>query len=251
MAVSEKAYSDAQNFLESELSLDKLNFKKLVGYTAQLSELEQSRRADAEFFHTKYEPFISAVKDYQGGWSSLNLVTNRILPNFNVKGGSEYYDYIEISDISINAGDYSSNRLPAKQLPANAKILLDGGEILISQVRPTRGAIAIIGDTLSHPTICSGAFYVCTVKDLSQREGIWLSLRIRRSALAKYRGGTPYPPIESNYIAKLPVPNIEKKLAKKIQDLVMQSKRTKKESQRFLDKAKTRVEELIEEAAAR
>jgi len=247
---SEQLYTGAQHLLESELGLDKLNFKKPVGYTARFSELEQSRRADAEFFHTKYEPFISTVKAYNGGWSTLNLVTNRILPNFNGKREPEYYDYIEISDINISDGDYISNRLPTKLLPANAKILLGGGEILVSQVRPTRGAIAIIDDALSYPTVCSGAFYVCTVKDPSQRETIWLYLRIIRSVFEKYCGGTSYPTIESNYISKFPVPNIEKKLTQKIQNLVVQSKNAKKESQRLLDQAKNRVEQLIEEAVA-
>ena len=177
LKASAERYQNAQHLLESELGLDKLNFKKPVGYTARFSELERSRRADAEFFHTKYEPFMSTVKAYSGGWSALNLVTNRIFPNFNGKRESEYYEYIEISDINISDGDYISNRLPTKLLPANAKIIPNGGEILISQVRPTRGAIAIIDDTLSYPIVCSGAFYVCTVNDPNQREAVWLYLR--------------------------------------------------------------------------
>ena len=210
---SKEKYTQAQSLLESELGLDKLKFKKLVGYTARFSEIEQARRADAEFFHTKYESFLSSVKDYHGGWSPLKLVTNRIMPNFNGKEESNSYDYIEIGDINISDGDYISNRLLAKQLPANAKILLGGGEILISQVRPTRGAIAIIDDILSHSTACSGAFYVCTVKNPNQREAIWLYLRIIKSVFEKYCGGTSYPTIDSNHIANLPVPDFGKKLS--------------------------------------
>jgi hypothetical protein len=248
---SKTSYDQAQHLLESELGLDKLSFQKPVGYTAQFSEIEQSRRVDAEFFHTKYKPFMSAVKAYQGGWASLNLLTNRIFPNFNGKRISEYYDYIEIGDINISDGAYISNRISVKHLPANAKIILSGGETLISQVRPTRGAIAIVDDVLSYPTICSGAFYVCTVKDQNQREAIWLYLRLIKAVFEKYCGGTSYPTIESNYIDKFPVPIFERKLAQKIRNLVIQSKEAKKESQRLLALTKTRVEQLIEEAAAR
>ena len=247
---SSTLYNQAQHLLESELGVDKLEFKKPVGYTTRFSELEHSRRTDAEFFHTKYDPFISAVKDYQGGWSTLNLVTTRLLPNFNGQGRAEYYDYIEIGDINISNGEYISSRLPALQLPANAKILLSGGEILISQVRPTRGAIAIVEDYLPHPTVCSGAFYVCTAKDPSQREAIWLYLRIIRSVFEKYCGGTSYPTIESDYISKFPVPIFKKKFARKIQDLVLQSKDANRASIELLSQAKARVEQLIEEAAA-
>ena len=248
---SKTLYSQAQHLLESELGLDKLSFQKPVGYTARFSELEQSRRMDAEFFHTKYEPFLAAIKGYRGGWSTLKQLTNRTLPNFNGKGHSADYDYVEIGDISVGDGGYTSNRIPAKQLPANAKIMLKGGEIVISQVRPTRGAIAIIEDILPYPTICSGAFYVCTANDLNQREAIWTYLRSIRSIFKKYCGGTSYPTIESDYIAKFPVPIFQKKLSTRVRDLVLKSRTTKKKSQELLDQAKTRVEQVIEEAVRR
>ena len=44
-------YKQAQQLLESELGLDKLSFQKPMGYIAWLSELELSRRADADFFN--------------------------------------------------------------------------------------------------------------------------------------------------------------------------------------------------------
>ncbi|OIN95173.1 MAG: hypothetical protein AUJ48_03765, partial [Deltaproteobacteria bacterium CG1_02_45_11] len=241
-------YEQAQHLLESELGLDKLSFQKPVGYTARFSELEQSHRSDAEFFHTKYEPFLESTKKYHNGCAPLKQLTKRTLPNFNGKGNSEDYEYVEIGDIKVGDGAYTSSRIPAKQLPANAKIILNGGEILISQVRPTRGAIAIIDDTLSQPTICSGAFYVCMANDPNQREAIWLYLRSIRPVFEKYCGGTSYPTIESNYIAKFPVPIFQKKLAKQVRELVLKSKAAKKESQRLTTLAKTRVEQLIEEA---
>jgi type I restriction enzyme S subunit len=240
-------YKQAHHLLESKLGLDKLSFQKPVGYTARFSELEQSRRADAEFFHTKYESFLSAVKGYRGGWTTLKQLTDRTLPNYNGKGRSEDYKYIEIGDINIGDGSYTSSRILATQLPANAKIILNGGEILISQVRPTRGAIVIIDDALSYPTICSGAFYVCTAKEQNRREAVWLYLRIIKAIFEKYCGGTSYPTIDSNYVAKFPVPIFQNKLALRVRELVLKSKAAKGESQRLITLAKTRVEQLIEE----
>ena len=54
---SEKCYQDAQHLLESELGLEKLKFKKPMGYTARYSELEQSRRTDSEFFNPELRHF--------------------------------------------------------------------------------------------------------------------------------------------------------------------------------------------------
>ena len=241
-------YSHAQEFLEAELGLDKLTFQKPMGYVANFSDVEASRRSDAEFFHIRYEPFLSAVRSYQRGWQPLKNLTKQTLPNFDSHKRSGDVAYIEIGDVIVSSGSYAANRVAAKDLPANAKIELSGGEILISQVRPTRGAIAITDDELPHPTVCSGAFYVCTANEVSHREVIWLYLRCMKSVFEKFCGGTSYPTIDSRYIARFPVPLFDAELAKRIQQLVVQSKSALRESEQLIDQAKTRVEQLIEAA---
>jgi len=243
-----ETYTQAQQLLESELGLDKLRFDKPVGYTARFSELELSRRADAEFFHVKYEPFLITAKNYPHGCSSLRSQTTRSFPNFDARKQHGDFQYIEIGDISISNGLYSSNIMPADQLPANAKIQLSGGEMLISQVRPTRGAIAIVSDILESVTVCSGAFYVCTANDIDRREIIWLYLRCMRNVFEKFCGGTSYPTIDSRYLSQFPVPCFPDALAEKIQKLVITSKKAAHKSHQLLDQAKSQVEQLIEEA---
>lgn len=245
---SNELYQMALQLLDSELGLDKLTFNKPVGYIANFSELETSRRADAEFFHIRYEPLIAAAKGYSLGWSPLGTVTSRTLPNFDARRHSDDFEYIEIGDISIGNGAYTTTRINARHLPANAKIGLSGGEILLSQVRPTRGAIAIVNDELDHATVCSGAFYVCKANDVSRREVIWLYLRSIRNVFEKYCGGTSYPTIDARYISKFPVPLFADDIAAHVQELVLASKAAKRKSDELLEQAKTRVEQLIEEA---
>jgi type I restriction enzyme S subunit len=242
-------YQEAHKILEHKLGMDRLTFQKSAGYTAQFSELETARRSDAEFFHVQYEPFLVAVRDYQHGWQPLRNLTRQTLPNFDSRKRFGDFDYIEIGDISVSNGNYSTNRINANELPANAKIAVSGGEILISQVRPTRGAITIVNDELNHATICSGAFYVCSAIEPSRREIIWLYLRCMKNVFEKYCGGTSYPTIDSRYIAKFPVPLFDDALAIKIRQLVMQSKSAMQESLQLLEKAKIGVEQLIEGAA--
>lgn len=241
-------YKRAQQLLESELGLDKLTRPKSMGYVAKFSDLETSRRSDAEFFHIRYEPFTAAVKSYQRGWQPLRNLTKQTIPNFNRRKELGEVAYIEIGDVSVSNGSYAATRVAANELPANAKIELSGGEILISQVRPTRGAIAIVDDELSHPTVCSGAFYVCTANETSHREITWLYLRCMKSVFEKYCGGTSYPTIDSRYIARFPVPLFDDKLASRIQELVVQARSALRNSERLLKQAKTRVEQLIETA---
>jgi restriction endonuclease S subunit len=242
------SYTQAQQLLESELGLDKLRFDKPAGYTARFSELELSRRADAEFFHVKYDPFLTAAKNYHHGCSSLRSQTTKSFPNFDARKQHGDFQYIEIGDISISNGSYSSNILPVDRLPANAKIRLSGGEILVSQVRPNRGAIAIVNDFLGRETICSGAFYVCTANDINRREIIWLYLRCMRNVFEKFCGGTSYPTIDSRYLSQFPVPFFPDALAEKIRELVITSKEAAQKSEQLLDQAKSRVEQLIEKA---
>ena len=245
---SRESYQSAQQLLESELGLDKLSFQKPVGYTTRLSELELSRRTDAEFYHIKYEPFLDAARNYKNGCNTVGQLTKRTLPNFDAGKHEADFDYIEIGDISTSDGTYGKNQINAARLPANAKIKLSGGEILISQVRPTRGAIAVVQDHLTHESICSGAFYVCTANDPEYREIIWLYLRSIRIVFEKYCDGTSYPTIDSRYISKFPVPLFDHALAEEIKALIRKSKSAKQESEQLLEQAKTRVEQLIEEA---
>lgn len=241
-------YALASQLLEAELGLDKLTFEKPMGYTARLSDLEISRRADAEFFHVSYEPFISVVKSYPLGWSPLGNLTSRVLPNFDARKRSGDFEYIEIGDVNVGNGAYTTTKINSKALPANAKIALSGGEILFSQVRPTRGAIAIANDELDHATVSSGAFYVCKANDVSYREAIWLYLRSIRNVFDKYCGGTSYPTIDSRYIAKFPVPHFAEDFALRLRELVSESKNAKRKSDELLEQAKGRVDQLIEEA---
>ena len=158
------------------------------------------------------------------------------------------FEYIKIGDVSIGNGAYTTTRINSKDLPANAKIELSGGEILFSKVRPTRGAIAIVNDELDCPTISSGAFYVCKANDINNREIIWLYLRSIRNVFEKYCGGTSYPTIDSRYIDKFPIPHFSKNFALRLRELVFESKNAKRKSDELLQQAKTHVEQLIEEA---
>ncbi|HMW81844.1 MAG TPA: hypothetical protein PKC78_15915 [Accumulibacter sp.] len=251
LIISSQKYEAAQQLLESELVLDKLTYPNPVGYVAQFSELGAAHRADAEYFHVRYEAFLSAVRNYSRGCQPVNKLTKQILPNFDRRKASGEVSYIEIGDVSVSNGSYSETKVAAKDLPANAKIELSGGEIIISQVRPTRGAIAIVDDKLSHKAVCSGAFYVCTSNEVSHREIIWVYLRCMKSVFEKFCGGTSYPTIDSRYIGRFPVPLFDDGLASRIKTLVVQAKNTQLESVRLLDQAKTRVEQLIEAAIKR
>lgn len=119
---------------------------------------------------------------------------------------------------------------------------------IYAKTAETRGAIAILDDDLPPKTVCSGAFYVCMANDPRYREIIWLYLRCMKHVFEKYCGGTSYPTIESTYLARFPVPLFDSGIAARISELVVAARQAKRDSECLLEEAKTRVEQLIEEA---
>ena len=101
-----------------------------------------SGRLDAEYYQSKYDEIENAIKAYKGGY---DLVKNQFLQNIDVCDYSEKaYNYIEIGDINTGDGSASYNLVETDELPDNAKRVVHFGDVLISKVRPYRGAVAII-----------------------------------------------------------------------------------------------------------
>ncbi len=248
--LAKSLYVQAQELLENELRLDQLVLEKSKSYETSFSEVVNGGRIDAEFYHAKYKPYLQAIQNYTHGFIPLKYLVNIVMPNFKaLNHKNQKVEYLEIGDVDISDGSYNTNLIYSTGLPANAKIKLNGGEILISKVRPTRGAITIIDNELENKMVSSGAFFVCTAKEPIQREIIWLYLRIIRNLFEKDCSGTSYPTIDSHYLANFPCPLFQDSLAVTITNLIIQSKQAKKVSEQLLAQAKKRVEDLIEGAS--
>ncbi len=243
-------YAQATKLLEDALGLDKIEFTIKKSYTATFSEVVSMGRVDSEFHNVKYNSLLDKINAYHFGCVQLNKMCERVLPKFDrTNEKSKEIIYIEIGDINISDGDFEFKEIVTEEAPANAKIALNGGEVLVSMVRPTRGAIAIIPDDLPDKVVvCSGAFYVFNPKDLEKREIIWLYLRVVRNCFEKYCGGTSYPTIEPRYLSSFPIPNFPSDLAKQISTLICEGVSAKKLSKQLLEQAIQEVESLIEQS---
>ena len=249
--LSKDLYTQATQLLNEALGLNDIQFKKEKSYNASFSEVITNNRADAEFYDTKYNSYLEKVNVFEAGTVPLLQCCERVMPNYNPKTErlNEIF-YIEIGDISIADGAFQFKKIKTKEAPANAKIALKGGEILLSMVRPTRGAITIVPDYLPEGrVVCSGAFYVFNPKSPAHREIIWLYLRLLKNCFEKYCGGTSYPTIEPKYISFFPIPQFDMVLANEIRKLIMDSADARNKSELLLEQAKNEVEALIEKAA--
>jgi restriction endonuclease S subunit len=224
------------NFKPSEKATNIRSFKESFGATGRL---------DAEYYHPKYEEIEGTIRKYKKGFTPISNQFKQNKTAFDIS--EKQYNYIEIGDVNVGSGSYAFNMIDVAELPANAKIKAKYGNVLISKVRPNRGAVTIINESI-HNLIVSGAFTVLEEKGSYKKEVLFILLRTPyyKEWLLKYNVGTSYPVIKDEDVLSLPIPLIDDGIQQQIAQLVNESFALRQESERLLAEAKELVEREIE-----
>ncbi|MBU3979671.1 restriction endonuclease subunit S [Patescibacteria group bacterium] len=236
-------FKQAENLLLEELGLQDFQLDDSLFFSVNLSDTNSAHRFDADYFQPKYDKLISKLGN------NLQLLKNiGRRKKFTVKINKDiHYRYIEISDINNSTGEAKYNNIKGNELPANAKMQIEGGELIISKVRPTRGAIAIIPEDWHNNYVASSAFSIFQVQSPT-REYLQVILRsiVGRLQLVKPTTGTSYPTVTDQDIENLIIPILPLATQQKIADLVKKSHDSRKKSKELLETAKRKVEKMIE-----
>ena len=73
---SKQIYAQAQTLLLTELELTNWQPKQQLTFVKNFSDTERAERIDADYFQPKYDEIVNAIREYPGGWDTLeNLVT--------------------------------------------------------------------------------------------------------------------------------------------------------------------------------
>lgn len=238
-------YDEANRLLLDRLSIEtQFEDNGIISTSKLLSEsFKVSGRLDAEYYQTKYEQYEEIIKNNKLGFTIIkkefDLITKKCDRSL------EQYPYIEIGDINVSTGVATSNIIMTEALPDNAKIMTKVNDVLVSTVRPNRGAVSILEED---DLLVSGAFTVLREKGNYPKEVLLVILRseLYRDWLLKYNVGTSYPVIKDDDILNLPLPILDETLNKEISDKVQESFRLRKESKKLLDIAIKAVEMAIE-----
>jgi len=243
LELSKLLYDQAGDLLLDELGLKDFKIEDGLAYTVNLSDIKSAHRADADYFQPKYENLIKSLK--KAHQPLRTLVIKRKGKKSKIILADDY-KYIEIRDIDIGSGEVSHTIRKGYDLPANAKIKIEGGELIVSKVRPTRGAVGIIPEGWSDNFVASGAFSVFEVLPPT-REYLQVVLRsfIGKLQLEKPTTGSSYPTVNDEDVENLIIPNLPLFTQQKIADLVCQSHEARKKAKELLEKAKREVEDLI------
>jgi restriction endonuclease S subunit len=238
-------YSEAEKLLIETLGLENFNpeadqyciksFKNSYGNTGRL---------DAEFYQQKYDEYEHAVLTYNDGCVRIRdrfqLIKTKCLRNLNE------YHYVEIGDINIGNGSSAFNVVATENLPDNAKIMTRKGDVIVSTVRPNRGAVSILEED---NLLVSGAFTVLRQNSNYPKELLQILLRteIYRDWLLKYNVGTSYPVIKDDDILNMPIPLFTNKVEQEVIQMVKKSQKSRRQSEQLLEYAKRAVETAIEQ----
>lgn len=242
---SKQLYKEAEQLLLEELGLIDYKPKHQLTFTTTKKEIDEAKRFDAEYFQPKYKEIIEKIENYDGGFDVVRnqFKQNKILS----KRDKESYNYIEIGDVNISNGEIISNKILTKDIPANGKRMLFKGDLLISKVRPYRGAVSFI-DFEKENLLGSGAFTVLQEKTGYKKEVLMIFLKtvFIKELLLRYNSGTSYPVIKDEDILNLKIPLIKPEIQKQIAQKIQESHKLRKESKELLEEVKRKVEEEIE-----
>ena len=243
---SERLYAEAQHLLESELGLDKLSFHKPVGYTTRFSELEQSRRLDPEHFYPAFYNLVAHLP------SHINLVPLGTQLSLCQRGKQPVYSkhglpVVNSKHVQSNKVALEGNRTAISN--PIAELQIRHGDILMNGTgRGTLGRVApylIDGQAIpdNHVTILRSptldpaylSFYLN-----SQAGQLQVDMHQRGTS-----GQIELYPFDIRKFLVWVAPEVFQKEIRKLYDQAAASEQRSKE---LLDQAKTRVEQLIEEA---
>jgi len=247
----EQLYRHAQHLLESELGLDKLEFKKPVGYTARFSELEQSRRLDAHHFQPRFEQIISHLSKYDfKRVRDIRFYNRRGVQPVYVDDGS--VSVVNSQHIGPQHIDYDGlQKTSEKAFAASPEGHIKPNDLLIY----TTGAY--IGRTnvylSDQPALASNHVNILRLNsgiDAAYMALVFQSV-IGQFQTQKHLRGSAQAELYPADIDRFVVPILAPRKQAAIGDLVRNSLEKQQKSRRLLEQAKARVEQLIEEAAAR
>ena len=245
---SKEYYAQAQHLLESELGLDKLNFQKPVGYTARfsmvgLSDTFNAGRIDAQCFAPNAVFYKNWLLNHAQCDRLAHLIQSTAKGRQQTESSRGTTDYCSIKHISGRELTNVSKCQPAADTP-----LAGLNDLLLAITGATIGKIGIVkrynqlafsGDLLclrAKPEINPHYLLVALDHSLGQVQfNRWIT-------------GSTNGHLAPRDVGRVLVPRFKRSTEDRIAQLVEESLSKRVESEKLLDQAKTRVEQLIEEA---
>ncbi|MCZ7641878.1 MAG: N-6 DNA methylase [Pseudorhodoplanes sp.] len=132
-----------------------------------------------------------------------SLVDDRIDPRHE---SAPEFDYIEISDVDTRTALVGHKRILAAEAPSRARKRVRVGDVLVSTVRPERGAVGVVPARLDG-AVCSTGFAVLRSKGIHPLALTWiLKTDLVRQQMIRSNIGIAYPAISETTCLEIVLP---------------------------------------------
>lgn len=242
------AYTQAQQLLESELGLDKLRSDKPVGYTARFSEMELSHRTDAQHYQPRFTRLLEHLAKFPSKRIREIRRYNRrgIQPVYVENGTHAVVNSQHLGPKHINYDGLQKTTEHIFNLSPEAHI--QPNDLLIYTTGAYIGRTNVYLD--GAPAFASNHVNILRLSpdiDHAYMAMVFQSI-IGQFQTQKHARGSAQAELYPADIDKFVVPLLPPDKQYEIGNLVRESLTKQRESAQLLDQAKSRVEQLIEEA---
>lgn len=244
---SNMLYEQAEDLLLEELGLKDFQVKEDSTFVVNLSNVNNAKRVDAEFFQPKYEKLVEQIRK-----NNARILGSLVSIKKGFEPGSEAYQeegklFIRVSSVSKFGIENKDQKYLNEDLYQKLKIDYEPkvGEILL-----TKDATPGIAYVLKEPLegIISGGILRLKAKDSIDMEylSLCISSIIGQWQAERDAGGSIIAHWKPEQIKNLLIPVLSKSTQEKIAELVKKSHEARKKSKELLEEAKRKVEEMIE-----
>ena len=242
-------YHEAQTLLLAELGLTNWQPKQQLSFVKNFSDTERAERIDADYFQPKYDEIVNAIREYPGGWDTLeNLVTLKKC----VEVGSKAYledgiPFVRVSNLSpfeITQEKYISEELYTEIKEHQPQ----KGEILFSK-DATPGIAYHLREQPAKMIPSSGILRLKNRSDRVNNEYLTLVLNsiLTQEQINRDVAGSVILHWRPDQVAGTVIPVLPQEKQTEIQEKVIESFRLRQQAKDLLEHAKRAVEIAIEQ----
>ena len=247
--LSKTWYTEAQTLLLAELGLTDWQPKHQLTFVKNFSDTKHAERIDADYFQPKYDKIINVIKNYPGGWDTLeNLAT---LKKCVEVGSKEYLEtgipFVRVSNLSpfeITQEKYISEELYAEITEHQPK----QGEILLSK-DATPGIAHYLREEPEKMIPAGGILRLKNKSDKINNEYLTLVLNsiLTQEQVNRDVGGSVILHWRPDQVAGTIIPILHQDKQTEIEQKVLESFNGRKRAKDLLEHAKRAVEIAIEQ----
>ncbi len=247
---SKKLYRQTETILLSELGLIDYQSKHQLTFIKKHSDTKRAGRIDAEYYQPKYEKIIKVIKNYSGGWDTLENLCK-------TKRGSliseEYYS--DEGVLYIRGADFSGGTLSSKKGIYISNDFNHYNETTVNEGEIVFSLVGSVGETAFVTSEFEGSYISNNTGKIScNKHGIssWVLQILLQSVIGqmyfeKHKTQTAQPKISNKDIHNFVIPILPKVKQTQIQKKITESFCLRQQSKHLLEIAKKAVEMAIEQ----